>query len=63
MRFLITPSNPEEVYKVLIGERVNTDSRKRSVGKNEAKHVFGTKFYSQYQVWVTVFSAYNILLC
>ena len=51
------------MYKVLVGERVNTDRRKRNVGKNEAKRVFGTKSYSQYQVQVTVLSAYNILLC
>ena len=61
MRYLITPYNPEEVYKALVGEGVNTDSRKRNVGKTEAKRVFGTKSYSQYQVRVTVVSAYNIL--
>ena len=61
MRYLITPYNPAEVYKVMVGERANTFSRKRNVGKTEAKRVFGTKTYSQYQVLVTVFSAYNIL--
>ena len=45
----------------MVGEQSNTDSRKRNVGKTKAKHVFGTKSYSQYQVWVTLFSAYNIL--